>query len=181
MVVKKKQKTKQTFFSKCKAKLDKIEKRIFPRVEIMHYKLNKESFIFSLFAILFNALMFLHIYGMQSCKSDLLLGLDLVVNIVFMLFAFLCAENKKKYDIKAAYISLGLGALEIVRIFLIPLRYLLQNIENSANGLPVGDFSYVTVLLVVSAALLIVSGLICIRKTKKLHAYVKSVEEENKQ
>ena len=172
--------TKTTFKEKFNAFLVSFKKKLFPKVEIMHYKLNRGSFILAIFAIICNALMFLHIYGLQTCKADLFLGLDLVVNIVFMLFAFLCAENQKKYDIKAGFISLGLGVLEVVRIFLIPLRYLLKNIADSSTGLPIGDFIYVAVLLSLAGALLICSGLICIRKTKQLKEYLKSNTEVNK-
>jgi len=93
---------------------ERIHKFLFPKTEIMHYKLNKLSANLALLAIVCNALMFLHIYGIKGCTSDLYLGIDLVINIVFMLFAFLCSENQKKYDIKAGFISIGLGQTDVI-------------------------------------------------------------------
>ena len=154
---------------------ERIHRMFFLKTEIMHYRLNKASSVLGLLAILFNALMFLHIYGMSSCKADFYLGVDLVINIVFMLYAFLVSENQKKYDIKAGYLSIGLGVIEVLRIFFIPLKYLLQNLNDELHikGLPMGDFVYVVVLMILASLCLIGAGIICIRKTKKLEKYLK--------
>lgn len=176
---------------------EKLIRTLNPKTEIMHYKANKISASLVLLAIVLNALMFLHIYGIASCVSDLLLGIDLIINIVFMLFAFLCSENQKKYDIKAGFISIGLGIIELARIFLIPFKYHNQYVSetnalyqeyldsiagatgevapfvNLAKGLPTGDFTYVVILMVVASVLLIGAGIICILKTNRLRKYLK--------
>ena len=72
---------------------EKLIRILNPKTEIMHYKANKISASLVLLAIVLNALMFLHIYGISSCVSDLLLGIDLIINIVFMLFAFLISSG----------------------------------------------------------------------------------------
>lgn len=175
---------------------EKLIKTLKPKTEIMHYKANKISANLDLLAIVLNALMFLHIYGISACVSDLLLGIDLIINIVFMLFAFLCSENQKKYDINAGYISIGLGLIELARIFFIPFKYHNQYVSetnelyqayldsiagatgevapfvNTAKGLPTGDFTYVVILMAIASAFLIGAGIICILKTNRLRKFL---------
>lgn len=166
-----------------KSFLKRVKDRLFPKTEIMLYKTNKASFTLCLIALVLNCLMFLHIYGTMSCIPSLVLGIDLVINIIFMLLAFLFAENEKKYDKKCAYMGIALGIFEIVRIFTLPLHYYKKYLNSAIDdivGLPTSDFIYCVILMVIASVCLITASAICIYKTTKIEYFLKQKKEENK-
>jgi len=99
------------------------------KTDIMRYKPNQLSFLFCVLAIVLNVAMFLIIYQETNCKSNYLLGIDLVINVVFMLAVFLLSEKSKAYNLKAGYVALVMGLIEIGRIFFIPLYYHNKHLE----------------------------------------------------
>ena len=65
----------------------------------MRYKNNGLSFWLCMLAIVFDVAMFLIIYTTSSCTPNFELGLDLLINVLFLLAAFLTAEKTKAYKI----------------------------------------------------------------------------------
>lgn len=173
------------------------------KTDIMRYKNNGLSFWLCMLAIIFNVAMFLIIYTTRSCTSDYALGIDLLVNVVFMLAAFLAAEKTKAYNKTAGYVAIGLGAIEIARIFWIPLKYykmwigwsekvavlkeqllaqgktpeqmapLLPTVEGLSNV----QFTWCVVLLVLTCLSLIAAGVVAIIKANKLNAHLAKLQE----
>ena len=169
----------------------------------MRYKPNGASFWLCMLAIIFNVAMFIIIYTTKSCTSDWQLGIDLLVNVIFMLAAFLTAEKTKAYKSSAGYVAMGLGAIEILRIFWIPLKYykmyLVWNEEVKVmteklisegktaeeiaillpriSGLETGQFTWCIVLLVAACLALVAAGVIAILKSRKLKAHLAKLEE----
>ena len=173
---------------KSRNKIDPVTK-----ADIMRYTPNSLSFWLCILSIALNIVMFLIIYKQTDCVPNYLLGIDLLVNVVFMLAGFLLSEKQKAYLGKFGYVSIGLGVVEILRIFCIPLYYYLKNVEytkeyNAAlasgvefsytgiKGLPTDQFIWCVVLMLISGLCLIAAGIITIIKQRKLEAHLKEIE-----
>lgn len=133
-------------------------------IDMMHYKPNRIAFWLTLLTIVLNIAMFIIIYktNTSDLAADPQLGVDLLINVVFMLLCFLAAEKTKSYDRRWGSISIILGIIQTLRIFWIPLYYYLN------HGINGGGFAACVVLLVLGAAALIVSGVITLFKAKTL-------------
>ena len=136
----------------------------------------------TLLAIVFNALYFVSIY-----KSDVgsyyytwMTGISVVYNLLFMLAAFLSSEGVKAYKLGYSFVLLGLGAGQIIRILIIPVKA--HGTTISMNGEEIaamGDsqFMWVCICLIASAALCIIAGLISFAKTRTLTSYLAELSE----
>lgn len=136
----------------------------------------------TLLAIVFNALYFVSIY-----KSDVgsyyytwMIGISVVYNLLFMLAAFLSSEGVKAYKLGYSFVLLGLGAGQIIRILIIPVKA--HGTTISMNGEEIaamGDsqFMWVCICLIASAALCIIAGLISFAKTRTLTSYLAELSE----
>lgn len=180
-------------------KLFKKREKITPeckevRTDIMRYVNNKISFFLCILAIIADVAMFLVIYSDKNCTSDFQLGIDLLVNVIFLLACFLLAEKTKVYDPKAGLICYVVAAVQIIRIFWIPTYY--HNCYNDylaaasaaeaagealsysgVIGLTHGKYAACIILFVVSAVSLIGAGVICRLKQRKLAAHLKAKQE----
>lgn len=136
----------------------------------------------TLLAIVFNALYFVSIY-----KSDVgsyyytwMTGVSVVYNLLFMLAAFLSSEGVKAYKLGYSFLLIGLGAGQLIRILIIPVKA--HETVLSMNGEEIaamgdGQFMWVCVCLIASAALCIIAGLISFIKTRTLTSYLAELEE----
>lgn len=131
-------------------------------------------------SIALNALYFISIYSSDVGKYyyTMQIGFSVVYNLLFMLFTFLCSEGVKSYDYKFSAFLIGLGAMQIVRIFVIPLDAYHAFIKVGTQTLQVmtlDQFILCAVYLSISAICCIVGGVIGIVKTKKLRDYEKTL------
>ena len=173
------------------------------KTDIMRYKTNGLSFWLCMLAIVFNVAMFLIIYTTSSCVPNFELGLDLLINVLFLLAAFLTAEKTKAYNKKAGYAALAIGAVEVIRIFWIPLKYFnlwkqwsVQVAEAKANylaqgmtleemapllpvvnGLNSGQFTWCVILLILACLSMVGAGIVSILKANKLQAHLAKLQE----
>lgn len=93
-------------------------------VERMRYKNDTLSFWFCMFALIADIVQFIIIYSNsyltavtgQSGFKYYLIGIDIIVNILFMLFAFYVGEELKTYHIKWAVAPIIMGVIQLVRI-----------------------------------------------------------------
>ena len=90
--------------------------------EMLRYKPNKFGFNACIFAIIFQCLAFWSVYHCLTFKTEIATGLDIVINIVFLLFVFLASEKLKTYDVTWGKIVIGIGLINLLRIWL----YLLE-------------------------------------------------------
>lgn len=90
--------------------------------DILKYKLNKGASSLALLAIVFNALYFCMLY---SFKTDYFktweIGISVIITLFSLLITFLSSEGIKNYNKKYCIILLVLAAVQIVRIFGLPL------------------------------------------------------------
>ena len=140
-------------------------------------------------AILFDVFYFVSIYesDVGTWYYQPLIGVSVVYNLVFMLVAFLASEGVKNYKTGYGYALLGLGAGQIVRIFILPLmatNALTKRVDpvlKKAVEVAVmdkGQFAWIVVFLCASAACCILAGVISVSRSRKLAAYTASLEEK---
>ncbi|MBQ7913980.1 MAG: hypothetical protein IJ492_02425 [Clostridia bacterium] len=156
------------------------------KLDRMRYTKNAMSSNMALLAIVANVVYFVVMYKINNkAMYELMMGASVITNLLFMLTVFLCSEGVKKYNIKYAAAMIVIGAIELVRIFIWPLK--LHNTETKitvpgqepimTTVLNDGQFVLVIVLLVCAAALLIAGGIIGVIRGKQLAAYNESLKQ----
>ena len=90
----------------------------------MRFVKNKLSANLAILAIVFNVFYFVNIYrsDVGSYYYTIIIGADIVYNLLFMLAAFLASEGVKNYKINYSWLLIVIGVLQIARIFIIPMR-----------------------------------------------------------
>lgn len=140
------------------------------KVELMRYRNDSLSFYMNILAIAFNVVFLIAIMANLSITANAILGVDVLVNILFMLFAFLTAEKVKAYLPKWCYLSIVLSVVQIVRIFTIVIPF--------ANKGELTGAAFVIALLslIFSIACLVVGFVASNIRSKKLNAYLAGLE-----
>ena len=146
----------------------------------MRYTKNSTSATLAYVAIFFNALYFLNIYhsDVGTFYYKIQIGFSVIYNLLFMLFVFLSSEGVKKYSMKYSIVLIAIGAMQVVRIFGIPLDALNSTAIVKRVEVPVMEtkqFVMCVIYLVASAIFAIAGGIIGIIKTKKLRDYEKTL------
>lgn len=151
----------------------------------LRYTKNKLSANLTLLAIVFNALYFVNIYksDVGSYYYRLIIGISVVYNLLFMLFAFLSSEGVKSYKISYSYVLVALGIGQIIRIFILPFSaksdvIMMGGVEQVVMG--GGQFMRVCIYLIASAALCIIAGVIAFIKTRTLVSYQAELDKKGK-
>ena len=144
----------------------------------LRYTNNKTSAKLTYLAIVFDVLFFVSIYqsNVNTYYYNIKMGISVLLNLVFLLVTFLCSEGVKTYKIAYAYTLLGVGVLQLVRIFGYPLAaHSTITKVNAVEVLVMGDrqFFYTIGCLVASAVACFVAGIIGIHKTRVLENYKK--------
>lgn len=162
----------------------------------LRFTKNKLSATLTYFAIVFDCLYFVSIYSSNKGNYyyNWLMGVSVVCNLLFLLFSFLASEGVKEYKMSYSYLLLGLGALQIGRVFVIPMKAHNATLSPAASAEAVesvvqavgekvmsdGQFIYCVSLLVASAAMCVIAGVIGIIKSTTLAAHVAELEKRNK-
>lgn len=154
------------------------------RLDRMRYTKNSLSSGLALLAILFNVFYFVSIYesDVGSWYYTLLIGASIVYNLLFMLMAFLASEGVKNYKIGYAYLLLAIGAGQIARIFILPMKAFRATVTISKvtqQVMGTGQLSAVILWLCLSALCCIAAGVIGVRRSRMLTAYNASLNEKN--
>ena len=149
----------------------------------MRYTKNAFSSRMALLAIVFDVLYFASIYesDVGSWYYKIIIGASIVCNLLFMLMVFLASEGVKNYKIGYSYLLLGMGALQIARIFILPMQAYHATITISKVEYPVmqsGQFIYVVVCLVLSAVCCLLGGAVGVKRSRTLQAYNASLSEK---
>lgn len=153
------------------------------KTDRMRFTKNKFSANLSYLAIVFNAIYFVSVYSTDvgSYFYNIEIGFSVIYNLIFMLFVFLASEGVKSYDLKYSIVLTVLGALQIVRIFGIPMNAYNAFVKIGSKQVQVmerGQFLLCVACLALSAAVAIVGGIIAYAKTQKLRNYEKTLAAE---
>lgn len=162
----------------------------------LRFTKNKLSASLTYLSIVFNCLYFVSIYSSNKGNYyyNWLMGVSVVCNLLFLLFSFLASEGVKEYKMGYSYLLLGLGALQIGRIFVIPMKAHNATLSVAASAeaaesvvqevggkvMSDGQFIYCVSLLVASAAMCVIAGVVGIIKSTTLAAHVAELEKRNK-
>lgn len=144
----------------------------------MRFTKNTISSSFCYLSILFNVFYFVSIYSSNvgNYYYSITIGLSVVYNLLFLLFSFLCSEGVKNYNKVMSYVMIVLGALQLGRIFYIPMKAHSTVISLDGVEILVMDnkqFAFVLTWLTLSAAFGIAAGVIGVIKTTTLENYKK--------
>lgn len=161
--------------------------------DILRYKKNKLPATLALLGIVFSCLYFCLLYGFRSnFFSNWQIGISVILTLFSLLITFLASEGIKGYNKKFVIVLIVLAAIQIIRIFGIPLSALRYDI---ANGNTVADetstlytryfgvdlapwtcFVFLTLWLCASAACLIASAVIGYINCVRLESFNKKIE-----
>ncbi len=149
----------------------------------MRFTKNSLSSTLTLVAILFDVLYFVKIYqsDVGNYYYNYLIGISVIYNLIFMLAAFLSSEGVKNYKKNYSYLLLLLGAGQIIRIFILPMRARAAVVSTGGAEVAVmgnGQFMWLVVCLVVSAVCLAAAAVVNLSKCAALSAHMKSLEQQ---
>lgn len=154
--------------------------------DIQRYKKNKFAANLALLGIVFCCAYFIVLYA-QVKNNDYYykwpIAIDVIYNLFFLLFVFLFSEQVKNYDRKLFWAQVIFGAMQIVRIFWLPLAGVaetaypkLANVIYTGKALSSGAFISMVVFLAASGACVIASAVIGLIRAKSLENFNKKIE-----
>lgn len=160
----------------------------FVRIDRMRYTKNTLSASLAYLAILFDVIYFINIYGSDihyevgTYYYQMRMGISIVYNLLFMLAAFLCSEGVKSYKKNYSYYLIVIGAIQVVRIFLLPLKASRADVvidEVAHKVMDKGQFTLVSIYLLTSGACCIISAIVGLIKCGELQAHEKALKEQS--
>ena len=141
--------------------------------DILRYKKNKFGANLALMGLAAGCLYFLVLYA-QVKNGDFYytwqIAFDVIYNLFFLLAVFLFSEQVKNYDRSLFYVQLCVGALQIARIFWLPLTGIL------AEAISAGVFVAMLIFLALSGVLIICSAVIGFIRSKEVENFNKKVD-----
>ena len=151
------------------------------RLDRMRYTKNTLASTLAVLAILFNVFYFISIYesNVGSWYYNILIGASILYNLVFMLAAFLSSEGIKNYKIGYSYAMIVLGVLQIVRIFIYPMRAHAATVtiqEQAVTVMETRQFVFCVIWLLASAACLLVGAVVGMIRSRQLKAHIASLD-----
>ena len=164
---------------------EKIKDYFLPKgiqVDRLRYRPNKACYNIGLLSCFFLCLAFACQYsgtGISDQEITLLgrttkagprTGIDIVVNILLLLFRLTCGITRKNYSKSGSIGAIIRGVINIIRSFFFPLSLLQAKIRGS------GLYTCVLAFYVVAGALLILAGLLTFFRGATLRAYLKTVK-----
>lgn len=146
----------------------------------MRYTKNSLSSSLALLALVFNVFYFVSLYRINlSYYYTWKTGLSILFNLVFMLIVFLSSEGVKNYKLSYSVILVVVGAVQLLRITYIPQAAHSTIISDGVTAMTDAQFVRSAVFLCVSAALLVISGVIGAIRSRMLHDYKKTLTEHS--
>lgn len=147
--------------------------------DILRYKRNSRAGNFALLGLVFNCLYFMLLYSMQNAIFyKPIIGASVILTLASLLLTFWSSESVKSYDKRFCYVLFVLAAIQVVRIFILPLQILgatdLVAYYFGAQLNNVSAFVILSLYLVLSAASLVAGGVFgylgCVKRERHLKA-----------
>lgn len=124
-------------------------------------------FLWSLFTSI-NYSLFTGLADEIRVKPDFNIALDITISIVLVLAMFLAAEKVKSYSKKWSFGLFAISAINIARLFYVPL------ISLNTNQIPNDIFVQIALSHIISAVLTLAAGFISLNKSTKLEKAIKA-------
>lgn len=154
--------------------------------DIQRYRKNKLASMLAILSIVFCCAYFIVLYAQVKNNNYYYkwpIALDVIYNLIFMLFAFLFSEQIKNYDRKMFWAQMLFGVMQIVRIFWLPLAGVTETAYSAMTGMPFtgkvlssGAFICMVIFLAASGASLVAAGVIGFIRSGNLESFSKKVE-----
>ena len=164
----------------------RISDYFFPKgiqLDMLRYRPNKYSYVLGLLAAVLLAIGFCIFYSgteisttkkafsfLGSDNPGPWQGLDIVINILCMLFLFLCAVRMESYSKSLGIVSIAIGVFSLVRAYLLPLALLVQGSMSS------GVFTWIVIFYSFSGFFSVLAGFLSIYRGRALRRYLKTVK-----
>lgn len=159
------------------------------KTDRMRYTKNAASSRLALLAIVFNVLYFVSVYqsDVDNHYYTLLIGASVVYNLIFMLTAFLSSEGVKNYKKGYSILLAALGVGQIARFFILPRQMhetVWKVVKQTVNGVKTettlmvmddGQFTFLIVMLALSAVCCFASAMINLIKSTRLEKHIASL------
>lgn len=151
------------------------------KLDRLRYTKNTASSRLVDLAILLDVFFFVSIYksDVGSYYYNILIGASILYNLIFMLAAFLASEGVKNYKKGYTWLLMALGAIQVARIFIIPVQAHAATItikKVSYQVMENGQFIRVTLYLALSALCLFAAAVINLQKSNALASHIASLE-----
>jgi drug/metabolite transporter (DMT)-like permease len=147
----------------------------------MRFTKDKASANLVILSIVFDCLYFVSIYqsDVGSYYYTWVIGASIIYNLLFLLTAFLASEGVKNRKTGYTGLLIGIGLMQIVRIFYLPAKAHAATVVVSGAELPAmadGQYFYVVACLAVSAVCCIVAAVMSHINNKNLAEHMKTIE-----
>ncbi len=152
------------------------------KLDRMRYVKDQTPSLFAILAIVFDVLYFVLIYKINNeYFYNYMIGVSIIINLLFMLFGFWASIEVKNYHGKFGYFMIALGVVQIIRIFVYPMRAHNTTYLTADGTAPVMNntqFLLSITYLCAAACFMIVGGLMSIRNSRTLQNYLASIEKK---
>ena len=167
-----------------KSKQNRLSKYFYPKginVEMMRYQSNKFCYSLSLMSIVFLLVGFCCLYSgttisgtgsnfslLGGSNIGVWMGVDILINILSMLFLLYISIRLNAYDVKCGYAAIGFGVFAILKIFLYPFSLFQAGLMSNAI------FICVLLFYLLSGVCDLFAGAATISRGKALLSFLKS-------
>jgi len=147
----------------------------------MRFTKDKSSANLIILAIVFDALYFVSLYSSDvgSYYYTWVIGASIIYNLLFMLMTFLASEGVKNRKTGYTGMLIGLGLMQIVRIFYLPAKAHAAVVVVSGAEIPAmgnGQYLYVVACLAISGICCLVAAVTSHINNKNLAEHMKTIE-----
>lgn len=156
---------------------------LYTKRDIMRFTKDKRSANLVILAIVFDCLYFVSLYSTDvgTWYYTWMIGASIVYNLLFLLAAFLSSESVKNRKTGYSGILIGLGAMQIVRMFYLPAKAHAAVVVVSGEELMAmsdGQYTYVLVCLTLSAVCCIAAAVNSYISNKNLAEHMRNIENK---
>lgn len=140
------------------------------KVDKMRYQVNSLSFGLVILSLFPSVISLFAIITPSTVGSTFTTGVEILLSILLLLVTFLAGEKAKAYQKKWGIALIVIAAIHILRIFFEPLKlYKLAQLTQA-------QFIWIIVEIILASTLLVIAGMITIKKHDVLMKHLREVE-----
>lgn len=141
------------------------------KADKMRYQMNNLAYLFILLGMAVSVVALFRIITPKTIVPNFDTALEILINIVLLLLTFLTAERCKYYQKKWGIVSFVIAGVHVLRILYVPKSLL------ALGQITPLQFTTILLLLIASAAFLIVGGVVTIIRSNILTNHLKEIGE----